>query len=141
MLSWLVGARSDEKNHAFVADIAARLARRVQFTTDGWTAYLTGIRRAFKFATVDFAQIIKTYGPTEDKGQARKYGPLECAGIRKARRIGRPRYGPGVNLLCGGPDLTIRGPDWPGDGGRAGGSVWAVENILFLTDPRNVSVK
>lgn len=108
VFSWLVGARSDENTHAFVADIAARLAGRVQFSTDGWMAYLTGIRRAFKFATVDYAQLIKSYGPSEDKGQARKYSPPECTGVQKVRRIGRPDMDLVSTSYAEALNLTIR---------------------------------
>src|SRR5688500_17377673 len=35
MVSWLVGARSAENAHEFIADVASRLANCVQLTTDG----------------------------------------------------------------------------------------------------------
>jgi hypothetical protein len=41
---------------------------------------------------VDYAQLIKIYGPTIDaSGPERKYSPGECCGISKRRVIGKPR--------------------------------------------------
>jgi hypothetical protein len=47
MCSWLVGERSPEDAEAFMADLAGRLAHRVQITTDGFPAYVSAIAAAF----------------------------------------------------------------------------------------------
>jgi IS1 family transposase len=90
VFSWLVGARSDANTHAFVADLAARLTNRVQLTTDGWGASLTGVRKAFDFARCDFAQMVKVYGQSGEAQGARRYSPMICTGAIKERKIGRP---------------------------------------------------
>ncbi len=68
MCSWLVGERSQEDAEAFMADLAGRLAHRVQITTDGFAAYPSAIAAAFG-SKVDYAQLVKEYGsdPSEDR--------------------------------------------------------------------------
>ena len=71
-------------------DLRARLANRVQLTTDGHRAYLEAVEGAFG-GNVDYAQLIKLYGePTGQKGHERKYSPSECTGTRKRRIEGKP---------------------------------------------------
>ncbi len=90
-VSWLVGARSLDNAVEFMQDVAARLANRVQLTTDGHHMYLTAVRAAFGFARVDFAQLVKKYGAVEEAGPARRYSPMVCTGAEKVRVIGRPQ--------------------------------------------------
>jgi IS1 family transposase len=90
VISWLVGSRNTENTHAFVADMASRLANRVQLTTDAWGAYLAGVRKAFDFAKCDYAILVKAYGQSGEQGPARRYSPPVCIGTSKERMIGRP---------------------------------------------------
>jgi IS1 family transposase len=87
IISYLVGGRDSEYAMAFMDDVAARLANRVQLTTDGHRAYLEAVEGAFG-ADVDYAQLIKLYGAAPE-GQ-RRYSPAECIGIRKTRIEGDP---------------------------------------------------
>ncbi len=68
MCSWLVGDRAPEAANWFIADLASRLANRVQITTDGFRPYVEAIERAFG-SDVDYAMLIKEYGsdPTEER--------------------------------------------------------------------------
>ena len=88
IVSYLVGGRDSEYAIEFMDDVAARLANRVQITTDGHKAYLEAIEGAFG-GDVDYAQLVKMYGaaPEAMKG---KYSPAECTGIRKRRVEGNP---------------------------------------------------
>lgn len=88
IVSYLVGGRDSENAIEFMDDVAARLANRVQITTDGHKAYLEAIEGAFG-GDVDYAQLVKMYGaaPEAMKG---KYSPAECTGIRKRRIEGNP---------------------------------------------------
>lgn len=52
--SWMVGTRDGDAAKAFIGDLAARLANRVQLTTDGHKAYLNAVEEAFGGA-VDYA--------------------------------------------------------------------------------------
>jgi IS1 family transposase len=85
--SWMVGDRSGETAKAFVADLASRLAGRVQITTDGHKAYLEAIDAAFGIG-VDYAVLEKVYAsPVE--GQKR-YSPPVCVGAKRNEIVGRP---------------------------------------------------
>jgi IS1 family transposase len=83
IVSYLVGGRDAEYANEFMHDVAARLANRVQLTTDGPKAYLEAVEGAFG-CDVDFAQLVKLYGsaPEAMKG---KYSPANCIGTRKRR--------------------------------------------------------
>jgi IS1 family transposase len=92
IVGYLVGGRDAEYANAFMADLAGRLANRVQLTTDGHKAYLEAVEGAFG-ADVDYAQLVKLYGSSADgtAGTAeRKYSPGECTGCRKQAITGRP---------------------------------------------------
>lgn len=85
--SWMLGDRSGETARAFVSDLAARLATRVQITTDGHKAYLDAVDHAFGI-DVDFAMLEKIYAsPTE--GQKR-YSPPVCVGAKRQEIVGNP---------------------------------------------------
>jgi IS1 family transposase len=86
--SWMVGSRDGEAAKAFVADLAGRLAHRVQITSDGHHAYLKAVDDAFGW-DVDYAMLIKIYGGTGGMPETR-YSPGECVGCNKHRVIGNP---------------------------------------------------
>jgi IS1 family transposase len=44
---WHVGKRNAEDAHEFINNLAGRLAKRIQLTTDGHKAYLSAIEDAF----------------------------------------------------------------------------------------------
>ena len=87
ILSYLVGGRDSEYAMAFMDDLAARLANRVQLTSDGHKAYLEAVEGAFG-CDVDYAQLVKMYGPTI--AAPGRYSPAECTGAKKVRREGNP---------------------------------------------------
>lgn len=72
MCSWLVGDRTGEAADQFIADLASRLANRVQITTDGHNPYLQAIENAFG-ADVDYAMLVKQYG--QDPSEERRFSP------------------------------------------------------------------
>ncbi len=73
---WHVGGRDGGNAMDFIANLRSRLANRVQLTTDGHKAYLEAVETAFG-AEVDYAMLIKVYGPSPVEGQ-RRYSPPEC---------------------------------------------------------------
>ena len=90
ILSFEVGDRSDATAIEFMDDLRARLANRVQLTTDGHKAYLEAVEGAFG-GDVDYAMLIKLYGEASGaKGHERKYSPAECTGARKELISGYP---------------------------------------------------
>src|SRR6202167_3718654 len=88
IVSYLVGGRDSEYAMAFMDDLRARLANRVQLTTDGHKAYLEAVEGAFG-ADVDYAQLVKLYGASPESMKGR-YSPPECTGTRKIPIEGNP---------------------------------------------------
>lgn len=76
-MSYLVGGRDAGYADEFMRDVAARLANRVQFTTDGHKAYLDAVEGAF-VAGVNYAMLVKMYGETTTAPG--RYSPAECTG-------------------------------------------------------------
>jgi IS1 family transposase len=87
IVSYYIGDRSSESAMVLMDDLQARLANRVQLTTDGHKAYLEAVEGAFG-GDVDYAQLVKLYGPTITAPG--RYSPSECTGIKKIRREGNP---------------------------------------------------
>src|SRR5687767_5102076 len=90
IISWLVGRRSFENARIFMHDVAGRLANRVQLTTDAHPMYPQAVFKAFG-NEIDYAQLVKQYGPAPDQGPARRYSPLMCTGIAKTPLNGDPK--------------------------------------------------
>lgn len=86
-INWAVGNRDANTATAFMYDLAARLANRVQLTTDGHLAYVPAVGEAFN-EEIDYAQLVKIYG-TPPEGEIR-YSPPECVGARKWAAMGNP---------------------------------------------------
>jgi len=84
---WLVGDRTTADAQAFIADLASRLANRVQLTTDGLKMYLTAIDAAFG-SEIDYAMLVKLYGT--DPESERRYSPARCIGVESAVITGSP---------------------------------------------------
>jgi IS1 family transposase len=88
IVSYLVGGRDAGYAMEFMDDLKSRLATRVQLTTDGYKPYLAAVESAFGHE-VDYAQLVKHYGPTPTDGPAR-YSPPPCTGIHKEAVCGSP---------------------------------------------------
>lgn len=87
IVAYHIGNRSGEDAMYLMDDLRARLANRVQLTTDGHRAYLEAVEGAFG-ADVDFAQLVKLYGPSI--AAPGRYSPAECIGAKKVRVEGNP---------------------------------------------------
>ncbi len=85
--SFYVGARDADAAQTFIADLAGRLANRVQLTSDGHKPYLEAVEQSFG-AAIDYAMLIKHYGAPV--GALGRYSPGECTGIDLRRVEGRP---------------------------------------------------
>jgi IS1 family transposase len=75
-----VGERQNADANAFVADVASRMAYRVQISTDGLKAYVGAIEKSFG-SDVDYAQIVKVY---KNDMIERRYSQ---SGVESAERI------------------------------------------------------
>ncbi|HTC44354.1 MAG TPA: DDE-type integrase/transposase/recombinase, partial [Steroidobacteraceae bacterium] len=71
--AYKVGDRDNLTADAFIQDVANRMRNRVQISTDGLAAYVSAVEKAFG-SGVDYAQIVKTYGPQEMSNN-RRYSP------------------------------------------------------------------
>lgn len=88
LISYMVGGRDSEYAMALMDDLRARLANRVQLTTDGHKAYLGAVEEAFG-DDVDYAMLVKLYGEAPEAMKGR-YSPAECVGTRKSAITGNP---------------------------------------------------
>jgi IS1 family transposase len=82
-----LGGRGPATAKTFMDDLAARLANRVQLTTDGHRVYLDAVENAFG-SNVDYAMLVKIYGA--DAANDTKYSPAECISCRTVEMNGRP---------------------------------------------------
>ena len=90
VLSWLVTqSRDASAAMEFMDDLAGRLTNRVQLTTDGLNAYLEAVDTAFG-GRVDYAQLVKAYGPSPDRPPERRYSPSRFVAARKVPILGEP---------------------------------------------------
>lgn len=89
IISWLVADRGLESAKLFMEDVAARLANRVQLTTDGLKNYLGAVDHAFGYQ-IDFAQLVKMYSEGTAELADRRYTTGECTGTKKTVIYGKP---------------------------------------------------
>lgn len=106
IVSYLVGGRDASYAAAFMEDVAARLADRVQLTTDGHKAYLNAVDGAFG-SDVDYAMLEKIYGASPESAKGR-YSPAECIGTRVTRIEGRPNPAHVSTSFVERQNLTMR---------------------------------
>lgn len=86
IVSWHVGDRSQHTGIAFMGDLKARLANRVQLTTDGHKAYLKAVKEVDFDA--DYAMLNKIFAT--DYAGAGRYSPPKCIGAVKQTIMGNP---------------------------------------------------
>lgn len=90
MPCWLVGVRTARCAEDFMADLAPRLANRVQLTTDGLNAYVDAVEKAFR-GNVDYGMLNKRYaGEAMQKEAKRRYSPATMTSVEKIRVFGNP---------------------------------------------------
>src|SRR5437868_3926587 len=78
IVSWHVGDRSQHTGISFMCDLKARLANKVQLSTDGHKAYLKAVD-AVDF-DADYAMLIKIFA--NDYAGAGRYSPPKCVGTQ-----------------------------------------------------------
>jgi IS1 family transposase len=86
IVSWHVGDRSQHAGISFMSDLKARVANRVQLTTDGHKAYLRAVDEVNLDA--DYAMLNKIFA-AEYVGPGR-YSPPKCVGAVKQVIKGNP---------------------------------------------------
>ena len=105
IVSYLVGGRDAEYANDFMQDVAARVASRVQLTTDGHKPYLEAVEGAFG-ADIDYAMLIKHYG--EPIGAVGRYSPGACTSVDLRRIEGRPNIAHVSTSYAERQNLTMR---------------------------------
>lgn len=85
--SWHVGGRNAEDAAQFISDLASRLAKRVQLTSDGHKPYLRAVEGAFG-SEIDYAVLQKLYG--SDPNGEKRYSPPVCTGTETDVITGDP---------------------------------------------------
>lgn len=89
VIAYRVGNRDMATTHAFVRDLADRLAGRCQITSDGLHMYRSAVEAAFGWWGTDFAQLVKVYAADWEAAKGR-YSPATCIGAEKTRIMGDP---------------------------------------------------
>lgn len=70
----------------FIDDLAARLAHRVQLTTDGLRVYLDAVEGCFG-SEIDYAVLIKNYAASQEET---RYSPAVCTSCERKPVMGHP---------------------------------------------------
>ena len=89
--SFIVGKRDLYHTQAFMEDLAARLSRRVQISSDALSSYPEAVERGFG-GEVDYAQLVKTYSVTAlgNAAASVRYSPAEVVKVEKTVINGMP---------------------------------------------------
>lgn len=103
---WHVGPRDADAAAYFMEDLASRLAHRIQLTTDGHRAYLSAVEGAFGWSGVDYAMLVKIYGPSPE-GTVR-YSPAEVISTEKHWIMGKPETAHISTSFVERQNLTMR---------------------------------
>jgi IS1 family transposase len=90
VVAYLVGLRELSYAYAFVRDIASRVKNRIQLTSDGLKMYVSAVLDAFGVDDIDFAQLLKVYGPDTDRAGQARYSPAKCIGCLVRPTLGEP---------------------------------------------------
>lgn len=97
LISWLASDRSQEAADALIADLKSRTpGMRLQITSDGWSAYIDAIARAYpNYGSVDYAEEIKVYADSPQPGMnpnsaASRYSPGRVKSVSRIPRMGMP---------------------------------------------------
>ena len=105
VISYMLGLRSGGYAKDFMADVASRLANKVQLTTDGLSGYLDAVDDAFG-GEIDYAQLVKVYGP--DKSGPGRYSPPEVISVTHEDICGSPDIGEVSTSYIERQNLTVR---------------------------------
>jgi len=88
--SFIVGKRDAYHARAFMEDLAGRLSRRVQLTSDAMLSYPEAVEKGFG-SEVDYGQLVKTYGVVNlNKDAASRYSPAEVVKTERTIITGMP---------------------------------------------------
>lgn len=104
IITWFVGDRHYGAAFEFMSDLRARLANKVQLTTDGYRPYLSAVNEIDFDA--DYAMLIKIYG--SDSAAHGRYSPPSLVGIETRVAKGNPDPDYISTSYCERHNLTMR---------------------------------
>ena len=88
--SFVVGKRDLYHARAFMEDLAGRLSRRVQLSSDALNSYPEAVESGFG-VEVDYGQLVKTYGVVNlNRDAASRYSPAEVVKTERTVISGMP---------------------------------------------------
>ncbi len=91
MVSWMVGSRTADTTRRFMDDLASRLARRIQLSTDALSFYPSAVERSFGWNGADYATITKKY-KDENRTSRGRYSPTaEVQSVEVVKVMGQPK--------------------------------------------------
>ena len=94
--NFIVSKRDGYHANAFIEDLAARMTKRVQVSSDALAAYADAMERGFG-CEVDYGRVSKTYAVSAlGKEASVRYSPADVIGIKKTVVTGMPD----VDLIC-----------------------------------------
>jgi len=94
--SFIVGKRDAYHAKMFISDLAGRMKKRVQVSSDGLSAYVDAMERGFG-TEVDYGQVSKTYSfENLEQNAAGRYSPAEVIKVEKVVVSGMPD----VSRIC-----------------------------------------
>ena len=94
--AFVVGKRDAYHAKMFISDLARRMQKRVQVSSDGLSAYVDAMERGFG-TEVDYGQVSKTYSfENLEQNAAGRYSPAEVVKVEKVVVSGMPD----VNRIC-----------------------------------------
>jgi IS1 family transposase/transposase-like protein len=88
MVTWHMGRRAMDDNHAFMRKLAVATTGRFHLSTDGYRTYEDAVRWNLG-QRVDYGQVQKIYGKTNAEEQ-RKYSPARIIGCSRRVVSGKP---------------------------------------------------
>jgi len=89
VITWHVGLRTEDDCKDFIDDLASRLNKRIQLSTDGFGTYKTAVKLAFG-KDVDYGVIVKLFGTDPYAEGAHRYSPAVCTSCKTKAVIGDP---------------------------------------------------
>ncbi|MEO2088516.1 MAG: IS1 family transposase [Gemmataceae bacterium] len=89
ILAWHLDKRTPEATAAFSVRLREATSGRFQLSTDGFRPYRTAVPSVFGHA-IDFAQLVKTYGTSNEDGPAARYSPGEVVSTHTVLLTGTP---------------------------------------------------
>lgn len=87
LITWQIGGRGEAYAQDFMYDLADRLTKRIQLSSDGHGVYKNAVKLAFG-KDVDYGQVIKVFG-VDAEGEKR-YSPAKCTACKTKAIIGDP---------------------------------------------------